>query len=202
MATWIKAGFWEKLCKPCQGYKGWLNLDQLIESMLPTPAYKVYTALLTQSGDEEIIPITSGVTDIGRTYIIIDNSGGADFTNIGSPNNELGTYFVSNGGTPNWGTDIAQLQYTAGAPVVTVLENTIGNIWFTYNGIGSYILNSNGLFTENKTYSNIRRCYLRFFFFRYIKNSSSKRNMEFIRCIFNICYIDWFYNRNYNYTWL
>lgn len=30
MATWIKAGFWEQLCKPCQGYKGWLNLDKLI----------------------------------------------------------------------------------------------------------------------------------------------------------------------------
>jgi hypothetical protein len=33
MATWIKAGFWQDLCKPCKGYKGWLNLDQLIESI-------------------------------------------------------------------------------------------------------------------------------------------------------------------------
>lgn len=33
MATFIKAGFWEQLCKPCRGYKGWLNLDQLIESI-------------------------------------------------------------------------------------------------------------------------------------------------------------------------
>ena len=33
MATWIKAGFWQQLCKPCIGYKGWLNLDQLIESI-------------------------------------------------------------------------------------------------------------------------------------------------------------------------
>jgi hypothetical protein len=30
MATWIKAGFWQQLCKPCIGYKGWLNLDKLI----------------------------------------------------------------------------------------------------------------------------------------------------------------------------
>jgi hypothetical protein len=30
MATFIKAGFWEQLCKPCTGYKGWLNLDKLI----------------------------------------------------------------------------------------------------------------------------------------------------------------------------
>lgn len=31
MPTFIKAGFWEKTCNPCNGYKGWLNLDQLIE---------------------------------------------------------------------------------------------------------------------------------------------------------------------------
>lgn len=30
MATFIKAGFWEKTCKPCDGYKGWLNLDQFV----------------------------------------------------------------------------------------------------------------------------------------------------------------------------
>jgi hypothetical protein len=31
MATWIKAGFWEQLCKPCQGYKGWLNLTKFVQ---------------------------------------------------------------------------------------------------------------------------------------------------------------------------
>ena len=36
MATWIKAGFWEQLCKPCRGYKGWLNLDNLIQSVAST----------------------------------------------------------------------------------------------------------------------------------------------------------------------
>jgi hypothetical protein len=38
MATWIKAGFWEKFCKPCQGYKGWLNLDDFVNSrVVPGP---------------------------------------------------------------------------------------------------------------------------------------------------------------------
>lgn len=36
MATFIKAGFWEQLCKPCKGYKGWLNLDELIKSLAST----------------------------------------------------------------------------------------------------------------------------------------------------------------------
>ena len=54
MATFIKAGFWEKLCKPCKGYKGWLNLDDFVESRIPAPTpplYKVYTALLTQASN-------------------------------------------------------------------------------------------------------------------------------------------------------
>ncbi len=33
MATFIKAGFWDQLCKPCTGYKGWLNLDKLIKDI-------------------------------------------------------------------------------------------------------------------------------------------------------------------------
>tara|TARA_R110000868_G_scaffold14285_17_gene66478 strand:- start:1454 stop:2545 length:1092 start_codon:yes stop_codon:yes gene_type:complete len=33
MPTFIKAGFWESLCNPCNGYKGWLNLDKLITSI-------------------------------------------------------------------------------------------------------------------------------------------------------------------------
>jgi hypothetical protein len=37
------------------------------------------------------------------------------------------------------------------APVATVLENTIGNIWFTYDAVGEYSANSDGLFGQTKT---------------------------------------------------
>lgn len=37
MATFIKAGFWQKLCDPCDGYKGWLNLDKLIIDTVGPP---------------------------------------------------------------------------------------------------------------------------------------------------------------------
>lgn len=30
MPTFIKAGFWDSICNPCNGYKGWLNLDQFV----------------------------------------------------------------------------------------------------------------------------------------------------------------------------
>ena len=130
--------------------------DYSVQTTAYKPAYKVFTALLTQSGgsdvqyigSDEILPLNVGVT-----YTIINNDGTGDFTNVGAPNNDVGTSFVATGTTPtNWGTtgDV-QVSYNTGAPVATVLENTIGNIWFTYEGDGTYVCNSNGLFSSNKT---------------------------------------------------
>lgn len=50
MPTFIKPGFWEKAKK---GYRDWLNLDLLVQSLVPSSSYKVYTALLTQSGTND-----------------------------------------------------------------------------------------------------------------------------------------------------
>ena len=122
----------------------------------PRP-YKVYTALLTQSGGDNLNNSDNFPLEIGVTYTIIQFGTYilGDFTNVGAPNNNIGTSFVATGTTPNsWGTNIA-LEWNAGAPIATVLENTIGNIWFTYNGIGDYGINSNELFIENKTFQFI-----------------------------------------------
>jgi hypothetical protein len=115
----------------------------------------VYTALLTQTGEGSNV---NGVSDTpllpGVTYEIIDNdSGTADFTNVGAPNNTVGTFFVATGTTPtSWGDNLlGQLQYDSSAPTVVVLENTIGNIWFTYRNSGEYRCRSNNLFTIDKT---------------------------------------------------
>ena len=111
--------------------------------------YKVYTALLTQSGgDDPQEFVGSGTLTVGVTYLISDNASNPDFTNVGAPNNNVGTYFVATGTTPNsWGE--ATLGYNTGAPVVTVLENTIGNIWFEFYANGQYKINSNGLLFFN-----------------------------------------------------
>ena len=117
--------------------------------------YQVYTALLTQGGT----PTSSVVSydealSVGVTYTIADNDGGtADFTNVGAPNNNEETYFVATGEVPNsWGANnLASLTYNKANIIVTVLENTIGNIWCKYNGVGQYAIISNDLFTENKT---------------------------------------------------
>jgi hypothetical protein len=117
--------------------------------------YQVFTALLTQSGGENIQYYDEGAITIGVTYLITANNPGefgeGDFTNVGAPNNLVGTSFIATGTTPNsWGT-FSELEYNTGAPVATVLENTIGNVWFTYLNNGTYIISSNDLFTENKT---------------------------------------------------
>jgi len=129
-----------------------------IKALFTEPApYKVYTALVTQSGGNEPQSIDTGSLTIGVTYYIAIDSPGMDFTNVGAPNNELGTYFVATGTTPaSWGsaedTGNATISYNIGAPTVTVLENTIGNIWFTYDVFGTYYANSNALFLSNKTF--------------------------------------------------
>jgi len=121
-----------------------------------TPKYKVFTALLTQSGDDDPQSISSGALVKGITYHVIGTGGGnEDFSNVGLPVFYDGAYFVAtqNAEPINW--DGAALEYNTGAPVVTVLENTIGNIWFTYTGIGNYTVESNGLFIIDKSLSII-----------------------------------------------
>lgn len=118
------------------------------------PAYRVYTALLSQTGGDSTNAVIDLPLIIGVTYKIIDNDGGtADFTNVGAPNNNIGTYFVATGTTPtSWGVNtLGQLQYNSGAPTVVVLENTIGNIWFAYKSAGDYRCVSDNLFTIDKT---------------------------------------------------
>ena len=119
------------------------------------PKYKVFTATLTQAGEDSPNLVIDLPLTVGVTYEIIDNDGGtADFTNVGAPNNTVGTFFVATGTTPtSWGDNLlGELEYNAGAPVANVLENTIGNVWFTYGSVGRYnIINLDSLFKELKT---------------------------------------------------
>jgi hypothetical protein len=118
------------------------------------PAYKVYTALLYQTGGDGPTAVIDLPLVLGLSYQIIDNDGGtADFTNVGAPNNDPGTFFSATGTTPtSWGVNtLGQLQFNTGAPTAVVLENTLGNISFEYKGPGSYRCWSDNLFTIDKT---------------------------------------------------
>jgi hypothetical protein len=126
----------------------WYTMEDVANTVQP---YKVFTGLLTQSGGDNSDSKTDGLTTIGVSYTITNYLEG-DFTIIGAPNNNIGTKFIATGTTPDWGsTEGSQLDFNTGAPVVTVLENTIGDIWFTYIDIGQYGIFSNALFQTGKT---------------------------------------------------
>jgi hypothetical protein len=127
------------------------GLAPIINNLPTGPAYKVYTALLTQSGGDNEIEVTFGMTlEIGVTYYILSNGGDFDLTIFGAPNSQVGTYFVCT--TEGTCPDGVFFTYNTGAPKVTVLENTIGNIWFDYEDVGVYGCRSNDLFTTDKTF--------------------------------------------------
>lgn len=133
-----------------------INGNVVITGTTNTRPYKVYTALLTQSGGDNLEGLFGGDLTIGVTYTIVENgdtkNNSVDFTNVGAPNNNEGTSFVATGTTPNsWG-DGGQLSYNTGAPVARVLENTIGNIWFEYETDGIYAIFCNNLFIEDKSW--------------------------------------------------
>jgi hypothetical protein len=115
--------------------------------------YKVYTALLTQTGgDNQDSTIGDEGLLLGVTYTITANPDNYDLIPYGAPNSNVGTSFVStsDGETLPYTASLI-LTFNSGAPLVTVLENTIGNIWFTYDSVGVYVANSDNLFTINKT---------------------------------------------------
>ena len=114
------------------------------------PSYKVYTALLTQSGGDD--PQTFSNTDngnlvIGVTYEIANYAAGDDFTNVGAPSNANGVKFVATGTTAASWSGATELNYNNGAPVVKVLENTIGNIYWLFISNGNYIAKLDVIFT-------------------------------------------------------
>lgn len=118
--------------------------------------YREFIGLINQSGSDSqdwFTNFDNGYLVIGATYEIANYDTGDDFTNIGAPSNANGVKFVATGHTAvNWN-GATQLIYNPGAPIATVLENTIGNIWLTFDSDGEYFINSNGLFLEGKSWT-------------------------------------------------
>lgn len=126
----------------------WYTMEDVTNTVRP---YQVFTALLTQSGGNNIQQLSSGTVTEGVTYQIQD-SGTGDFSNVGAPNNNETTYFIATATAIPNSYGGAVLAFNTGAPVAIVLENTIGNIWFSYDDVGIYLANLTGAFTINKTF--------------------------------------------------
>lgn len=129
------------------------TIDDITNVVKP---YKVYTALLTQTGDSSITQVGAGNILEGVRYSFAEYElPGWDFTNVGGPKYPAFNSFTATATAAPISWSGVTLEYNAGAPVVKVLENTLGDVTFVYNGIGLYSVYSNGLFVENKTMSSI-----------------------------------------------
>ena len=132
-----------------------VSMQDITDSVRP---YKVFTTLVSQAGNSQENEV-NGSDPIykGSTYIIVSNGGGAtDLSEFGAPNNDVGTYFIcsKDGNVPVIEGGNITLNRNLGAPTAVVLENTIGNIWFTFENDGKYYINSSDLFINYKTFIN------------------------------------------------
>jgi hypothetical protein len=108
--------------------------------------YKVYTALLTQSN----FSTTAGILEVGKTYMINSILSSDDFANVGYVGE--GSPFVATETTPTkWDNNTEVFNCTDSAPIMTILENTIGSIVWRCEGAGTSFANLTEAFTENKT---------------------------------------------------
>jgi len=128
----------------------WYTMQDVSNTIKP---YKVFTALSTQSGgsSNEEVDGDGGSIVKGVTYYVNANPDNFDLTIYGAPNNNEGTYFIANQDAALPYTYTLQLYYNTGTPIVNILENTIGNIWFVYDSKGRYMAISDGLFIDHKT---------------------------------------------------
>ncbi len=91
MSTWIKAGFWEELCKPCNGYKGWLNLTEFVKSVIqvyPVPSVGLYAQTANSvpvsgtTAETSVINGGVGTLTVPANAFSIGNSFRADLSGI------------------------------------------------------------------------------------------------------------------------
>jgi len=163
MATWIKAGFWQELCKPCQGYKGWLNLDKLISDVVgppipgppgpPGPSGGLYaqTALGTLITDTTVETSLIG-TGVGSLTVPANgfNVGDSFTAKICGPlscaNNETLHIRIKSNGVTISDTGIFQMKLTTNKYFELLIDFTITKI----GGAGVAELFVNGQYSYNQ----------------------------------------------------
>lgn len=100
MATFIKAGFWQKLCDPCEGYKHWLNLDKFVGNILNTTPKGLYsqtangTEIVNTAVESDLVgpgvgslTVPANTFKVGDSFIakmggVVSTAGGGEFIRI------------------------------------------------------------------------------------------------------------------------
>jgi hypothetical protein len=150
MPTFIKPGFWNIKRKQ---FAGELNLDKLIQENSSAPNYKIFSAIVTQTGAYS--SLTKGPNFvIGQQYTVTSLAVGDNFTNIGFVSTNVP--FTATGTTATtWiGNSLVINTPYSMLPQFTIVENTLGiTLTPTYNNQTSFKLTSNSpVFLLYKTF--------------------------------------------------
>jgi len=144
MATFIKAGFWEQLCKPCRGYKGWLNLDEFVNSrVVPGPPGPQGPAGVVGGYLGSFYDITNQTGIAGN--VLTMNIGNSDTWNSGVSITSGNRITIANPGVYNIAFS-AQMVKNAGN------NATHAHIWLSQNGLDVPISASQLGFPSNSIY--------------------------------------------------
>jgi hypothetical protein len=127
MATFIKAGFWESLCVPCKGYKGWLNLDEFVNSrVVPGPPGPQGPAGVTGGYLGSFYDTTNQTGNAGS--VLTMNIGNSDTWNNGVSITSGNRITIANPGVYNVAFS-AQMVKNSGNTA------THAHIWLSQNGL-------------------------------------------------------------------
>ena len=144
MATFIKAGFWEQLCVPCKGYKGWLNLDEFVNSrVVPSPPGPQGPAGVVGGYLGSFYDITNQTGIAGN--VLTMNIGNSDTWNSGVSITSGNRITIANPGVYNIAFS-AQMVKNAGNTA------THAHIWLSQNGLDVPISASQLGFPSNSIY--------------------------------------------------
>lgn len=173
MSTWIKAGFWEQLCKPCQGYKGWLNLTKFVEDLAvpgppgPTgpqgPAGAITNLFYGSFIFDSETALTSAITTPSSTANIqVGSTTGfstSGYLRVGleiiSYTGKTGTTFTgitrgvatSNNTSHPIGTGVSQAQWSAAnTPTQVIIDETELSSGVTLSGTGDITIANPGIY--------------------------------------------------------
>lgn len=149
MATFIKAGFWEKLCKPCKGYKGWLNLDQFVEERASGLPYKIYTATVTWNRIDGVVDVNVMQNTLGNVdFEYIPTAYAGFYVTSSNLFTENKTFVLMNG--YNWNDD----SYLASAAGTSCTIQSESQLTINFDGYGNANNTDNNLtgFIEIRVY--------------------------------------------------
>lgn len=134
MPTFIKAGFWKEICRPCNGYKDWLNLDKFVTDRVAeeTGRYRgSFYSTQNQTGNAgSVLTMTLNVSDPWNSGVSLVSNSQITIAHPGVYNLQFSTQMVKESGN----------------------SSTHAHIWLSQNGTDVPYSASQVSFPSNSVY--------------------------------------------------